>query len=162
MRTTMIAAVGAMLVAGAVPMVYATPSAPSAQAMPPAHTCNPVPIPQLGINADCGQAAAQCGLSAITGVGSCAGAPANLPTVQQPQLGPATVPSQANLAPWAQVPSFVPLVPNTGPQNQPGQQCSDPAFYATHSLSCPTMPGFTGPPPGMGPGQPNDPGVVGP
>jgi hypothetical protein len=149
-----IAAAGAAVALGAIPVVIATP----------AQACNPVPIPALGINADCALAAAQAGDCLLTGI--CAPGTAATPGTRGGGLPtiPAFTPPQSlppmNLPPN---PVQVPLPPEP-PQNfQQGQQCSnDPAFYASHSLSCPTMPGFTGPPPGMAPGQPNDPGVVGP
>jgi hypothetical protein len=156
MLKPLIAAAGVAAAFGVIPVVTSTP----------AQACNPVPIPALGINADCGYAATQCGVAALTGIGGCAGgmpavrpgaAGGGLPTI--PAFAPPTPPPM-NLPPNP-VPVQLPAEPS---QNfQTGQQCSnDPAFYASHSLSCPTMPGFTGPPPGMAPGQPNDPGVVGP
>jgi hypothetical protein len=150
MRTTPLVMAAAAAIGVMAPFVLFTATAPSAQA------CNPVPIPALGINADCGYQAAQCGVSALTGVGPCpggmpaavpgtpGGGPGGGPGLQIPQI-PAT--QQTPGLPQMQIPAMVPQAPapNDGPPIDPGQ-CANLDYYIQYKLSCaaiaPPPPGF--------------------
>ena len=112
MRTT------TFVMAAAAAIGYGLLSPPAALAIPPLpHTCNPVAIPALGINADCGQASNQPGLCRITGACGPGGTAAATP--QQPAVSAPT--AMPNPAPR-------PMGPATpGPQDSSSAAMPDPA-----------------------------------
>lgn len=129
-------------------IAYGLVSPPAALAVPIPHACNPVPIPALGINADCGQASNQPGLCRLTGVCAPGGATAapRLPAVSAP----------ATQAPQAQEglgpPEPSPLGPPfTGPPMHAPPECANLDYFIQYRIMCeqngaPYPPGYT---PGM-------------
>jgi hypothetical protein len=141
MLKPLIAAAGVAAAFGIIPVVTSAP----------AQACNPVPIPALGINADCGTAAALCLDARATGVGTCAaGIPAGVPPMPAPQ---APIPGAGPLPGLPQLPPQLPQMPpppapplgGIAQPQDPGQ-CGDLAYFTQHQMHCaqiaPTPPGF--------------------
>jgi len=129
MRTT------TLVVAAAAVIGYGLLSPPAALAVPPLpKTCNPVAIPAMGINADCGQAANQAGLCRLTG--ACAPGGTAAPPQQPPAVSAPAAPRNPAPMPMGPVPQ--------GPQNSAPAAMGPPAAY----------PMGPPPPPGAGPAVP--------
>jgi len=127
-------------------------SPPATQAVPLPQACNPVAIPALGINADCGQASNQPGLCQITGVCAPGGAPLASPG---PPAAPAPARLPAPAAPPGPPAAPAPAVP-AGPPVVVGQQspgpvsswpggvpadCANEVYAAHYNDFCATAPG---------------------
>ena len=109
-------------------------SPPATQAVPLPQACNPVAIPALGINADCGQASNQPGLCQITGVCAPGGAPLaspGPPAAPAPAVpaGPPVVVGQQSPGPVSSWPGGVPA------------DCANEVYAAHYNDFCATAPG---------------------